>query len=109
MAEIDKQIARELKGRLPSEIRLHVRKIILFGSRARDDAAADSDLDLIALVDEKTPALENALDEVAYGVMWDHDFNPMISLKVFSEAIFRRAAEKGFSFYRNVEREGIEI
>jgi hypothetical protein len=49
------------------------------------------------------------MEEVAYRVMWDHDFKPIISLKVFTESRFRSPAEKGYSFYRNVEREGIEL
>ena len=46
---------------------------------------------------------------MAYQIMWEHDFKPIISLKVFSEASFNRALEEGFSFYRNIEREGIVL
>lgn len=109
MGEKDRQIALELKNRLPAEVRQHLSRLILYGSRARGDAAEDSDLDIVALVDEKTPELEEQLEEVAYRVMWDHDFNPIISLKVIAGDRFRKAAEKGYSFYRNVEREGIEL
>ena len=109
MGEKDRQIVLELKKRLPKEIRKHVSRLILYGSRARGSAAEDSDLDLVALVDEKTPTLEAEIEETAYRVMWDHDFKPIISLKIFSEERFRSAVKKGFSFYRNVEREGIEL
>ena len=109
MGTIDQQIVEELKRRIPAEVLPHIRELILYGSRVRGDAADDSDLDLVALVDEKTPELEYVLDEIAYNVMWDRDFKPMISLKVFTEDRFRAAAAKGFSFYRNVMREGITI
>jgi len=39
--------------------------------------------------------------------MWEHDFKPVISLKVFTETHYREALERGYSFYKNVEREGI--
>ncbi len=81
----------------------------MYGSRARGDAAEDSDLDLVALVDEKTPELEQKLDEIAYNLMWDHDFKTIISLKVLSEEKFIDSLAKGFSFYRYVDREGIVI
>lgn len=109
MGELDRQLVEELKRRLPPEVRGHLRQMILFGSRARGDASIDSDLDLVALVDTKTLELEQALDEIAYNVMWDHDFQPVISLKVFSEDRFRSAFDRGLSFYRNVMREGIVI
>ena len=109
MNEQDRKIILELKSRLSADLRKRVIKLILYGSRARGGGMEDSDLDLVALVDEKTPEIEGALDDIAYGVMWDHDFNPVISLKVFSEARFRSATEKGLSFYKHVEKEGISI
>lgn len=109
MGELDKTLIEELKQRLPPDVLRHIRRMILYGSRARGDATEDSDLDLVALVDENSPELEQKLDEIAYSVMWDHDFKPIISLKVFAEERFRAAAAKGFSYYRNVEREGVTV
>lgn len=109
MGEQDRRIIMELKERLPAEVRGHLARLILYGSRARGEAAEDSDLDVIALVNEKTPELEAQMEDTAYRVMWDHDFRPIISLKVFSEKRFKQAAAEGFSFYKNVEREGIEL
>ncbi len=76
----------------------HIQELILYGSRVRGDAADDSDLDLVALVDEKTPELKIALDEIAYSVMWDRDFKPMISLKVFSESVSVLLPRRVFHF-----------
>jgi len=109
MKEQDRKIVLELKKRLSADLQKRVTKFILYGSRARGVAEEDSDLDLIALVDEKTPEIERALDDLAYGVMWDYDFKPVISLKVFSEERFRSSTEKGRSFYRHVEKEGITV
>ena len=109
MKEQDRKIVLELKRRLSADLQKRVIKFILYGSRARGVNVEDSDLDLVALVDEKTPEIERALDDLAYGVMWDYDFKPVISLKVFSEERFRSSTEKGMSFYRHVEREGIPI
>ena len=109
MSETDKQLVEELKRRLPPNVQQHIRRMIMYGSRARGDSTADSDLDLVALVDENTPELERTFDEIAYNVMWDHDFKPIISLKVFAEDRFRSAVAKGFSFYRIVEREGVTV
>ena len=109
MNERDKRIVLELKRRLSADLQKRVIIFLLYGSRARGSESEDSDLDLVALVDEKTPEIGSALDDLAYGVMWDYDFKPVISLKVFSEAHFHSSAEKGRSFYLHIEKEGIPI
>ena len=109
MGEQDRALIEEFKRRLPTDIVPHIRQMIMYGSRARGDAGQDSDLDLVALVDENSSSLEQKLDEIAYNLMWDHDFKPIISLKVFSEERFRSAAARGYSYYRNIEREGITV
>jgi len=107
MTDKDRQIVSEFKGSVSGAALARVRKVIVFGSRVRGDATEDSDLDLMVLVDEMTPGLEDELEEAAYAVMWEHDFKPIISLKVFTEARYKSALERGYSFYKNVEREGI--
>jgi predicted nucleotidyltransferase len=109
MREKDRSIVQDIKRRLPEEMCRHVDRFIVFGSRARGDAPVDSDLDLIALVDKKTPEIEKALDDVAYEVMWDNDFNPIISLKVFSKTSFESAVARDLSFYKNVDSHGIAL
>ncbi|MBI5875885.1 MAG: nucleotidyltransferase domain-containing protein [Deltaproteobacteria bacterium] len=109
MEEKDLAIIAEFKRRIPDDILNHVKRLILFGSRARGKASEDSDMDIVALVDEKSSAIENRLSDIVYSVMWDFNFKPIISLKVFSESRFKTAVERGFSFYKNVEREGIVL
>lgn len=109
MNEKDKALIIEFKNRLSSDLKAHLKQIIIYGSRAKGNAPDDSDLDVIALVEKKTSAIESALNDLMYQVMWDHDFRPIISLKVFGESEFNDALKKGFSFYRNVEKEGVLV
>jgi len=109
MDERDKALILELKKRLSSVLESHMKRIIVSGSRVRGEAAEESDLDVIALVDEKAPEIEKKLEDVVYQVMWDHDFKPIVSLKVFSESQFYDALHRGFSFYRQVEKEGMVV
>jgi len=71
----DRELVLEFKNRLTQDVVKTVKTLIVFGSRAKGEATEDSDLDLVALVDEFTPQLEAQLEDVAYQVMWDHDFN----------------------------------
>jgi len=109
MNKKDRNLILELKKRLPADVMVHIRKVIAFGSRVRGQGEDDSDLDLLILVDDKTPDLESKIEDVAYQVMWDHDFKPIISIKVFTESGYRNSLAEGFSFYKNIEREGITL
>jgi predicted nucleotidyltransferase len=109
MDKQDRDLILELKRRLPDDTSAHVRKVIAFGSRARGQGREDSDLDLLILVDRKTPELESRIEDVAYRLMWDHDFRPILSVKIFTEDAYRKALAEGFSFYRSIEREGVAL
>jgi len=109
MKERDRELILEFRRRLPADLERRLRRLIVFGSRAKGEAAEDSDLDIIALVDEKSSEIEEKLGDILYQLMWDHDFKPMISLKVFSESQYQGALKRGFSFYRNVEKEGVSV
>ena len=109
MNETDRNLILEIKKRLPQDVMAHIQKVIAFGSRVRGQGDEDSDLDLLILVDQKTSELEGEIEDVAYQVMWDHDFKPIISIKVFTEGGYRNFLEEGFSFYKNIEREGVAL
>jgi predicted nucleotidyltransferase len=109
MDERDKALITDLKERLPQQIKNHIKRFIVFGSRVRGEATEGSDLDIIVLVDEKTPEIEKVLDDIVYQVMWDHDFKTIISLKIFAESKFDDAFSKGFSFYRHVAEDGVTV
>ena len=108
MSTKDKSIIIQFKERLPERVRKQIVRIIIFGSRAGDKAARYSDLDVAVLVKRKTGLLEKHLEDIAYGLMLEHDFKPVISLKVFGQKDFERRYKEGFSFYRHV-REGIVV
>jgi len=102
-------LVQALKKRLTVVAGDGLQAIIVYGSRAWGRPESDSDLDVAVLVQDRTPQLEEALLEAAYQVMWDHDFTPLISLKVFDAGSFATYQEKGFSFYRKVAEEGIVL
>lgn len=109
MHKRDKEIINEFKQSLPDDVKTYVKKLIIFGSRARGNAADDSDLDIAILVIDKNPEIEKKLEDIAYAIMMQFDFNPILSLKVFDEKEFNSALENDFSFYRHVVSEGITI
>jgi predicted nucleotidyltransferase len=109
MNKRDRNLILELKKRFPADVMSHIRKVIAFGSRVRGQGEDDSDLDLLVLVDRKTHDLESKIEDITYQVMWDYDFKPIISIKVFTEADYRNYLAEGFSFYKNIEQEGVYL
>lgn len=108
MSHKDKSIIIQFKERIPAKIRKQLARIIIFGSRADGKVSRYSDLDVAVLVKRKTSQLEKHLEDIAYDLMLEHDFQPVISLKVFSQEDFERRYKQGFSFYRHV-REGVVV
>ena len=109
MDEGDRSLILEFKGRLPADVMDHIQKVVAFGSRVRGRGEEDSDLDLLILVDQKTSELEAKIEDIAYQVMWDHDFNPILSIKLSTEVGYRNFLREGFSFCKNIEREGVPL
>ena len=105
----DESIVSELKRRIPNDILTHFRKIIVFGSRVKGQQLEDSDLDIVALIDQKNSVLEKKMEDIIYQVMWDYDFKPIISIKIFVEKQFQERFKRGFSFYKHVVNEGLAI
>jgi predicted nucleotidyltransferase len=79
----------------------------LFGSHARGEAAPDSDLDVLVLVDEASPAVENAVLDLAFDVNLAHDV--YISPRVIGRRIFEDPVWRLTPFIRALETEGAAL
>jgi len=84
-------------------------RCVLFGSRARGDHGADSDLDLLVFVREEKdiPAAEDAVAGVKSRLTAVHADALFIMTFVYTEASFRRDAS--YFFIKNVKAEGVEV
>ena len=82
-------------------------KVILFGSRARKDAKANSDWDILVLLN-KDKIEEQDHDDYTYP-FWElgWQINQMIHPIVYSMKDWQ--SKKGSPFFDNVEREGVVI
>ncbi len=80
-----------------------VKKIILYGSRARGDFEEWSDYDVIVIVSVKNKSIEERIDKIA----WDMNYRKLVSIipVVCAESKFRE--EKYEPLFMNIKREGI--
>jgi predicted nucleotidyltransferase len=82
-----------------------VKKIILYGSKARGDFEEDSDIDLLFITDKKpSRSFKNRIFDVIYNHELKNDI--VISAIIMSESIFNNQVS---TFLRKVKREGIVL
>ncbi len=79
--------------------------IKLFGSKVRGDYSKDSDIDILLILKQKDYALRERIYDILLDI--DLEFDPKISLKIFSMAEIKKNKELGSPFIFNVEQEGI--
>lgn len=82
-----------------------IRGITLFGSVARGTPEADSDIDLLVLIDKEDFRLRRELIGLAFDILMETGGD--LSVKVLSYEDFQ--AKKSFTFLKNVLAEGIKV
>lgn len=104
LSESDRQIAQEFQRRLMAIA--PVLNLRVFGSRARGDAAPDSDLDVFIELEECTPELRQLISETAWEVGFEMD--RVITTLVATPSELESGAMGANPLVLNVEREGVQ-
>ena len=84
-----------------------VRAVILFGSKARGDADAESDIDLLVLVDAENSQFRSELWRIASDVSLD--YNVVLSPRVFGEARWAETRRIRLPLYRAIVADGVPL
>jgi len=82
-----------------------IKGITLFGSVARGTPDADSDIDLLVLIDKEDFRLRRELIGLAFDILMETGGD--LSVKVLSSEDFQ--VKKSFSFLKNVLAEGVTV
>lgn len=97
------KILRIFIRQLRKEFGNHLKKIILFGSRARGDNAKESDYDLLLIFDKVTPVIKDKILDIEGEV--GYTYNVVFSAFPFTDKDLYR---KRYSpFIMNANREGV--
>ncbi len=97
----------EFKRRLLAELPGQVKDIILFGSKVRGDAHPGSDIDLLVIVDRKTPEVDDVISEITADTLLEQRID--ISALDFTTDQIAELTAIGTPFIRNVADEGIVL
>ena len=92
-----------IRSRFPGRIRA----VTLFGSKARGDADAESDIDLFVLVDAETSEFRSELWRIASDVSLDHSV--VLSPRVFGEARWAETRRIRLPLYRAIVADSVPL
>jgi predicted nucleotidyltransferase len=92
-------------GELREHFGEHLKRIILFGSRARGDNVEDSDYDFLLIFDQMTSEIKESIRDLTGEMLYTYN----IVLSVFSfteENLYRRRYSP---FIMNAQKEGVVL
>ena len=103
----EEQVVQTFATRVRERFTEQVRDVRLFGSKARGDHDAESDIDVLVIVGSDDWRLHDEIRQIGYEL--DEQIDYRMSIQVISEARFERAREQHFQFATSVLEEGIRV
>lgn len=101
----EKRIIREFKKKIDETFPGELVRLTLFGSRARWEAASESDMDLLAVIRTEDWRLGDRIRELGYALELEHGL--VLSIQVMSLQHMERLKRMRTQFFEAVEEEGI--
>lgn len=86
-----------------------VRSIVLFGSKATGVATAESDVDILVIVDRKDRGITEAIFDIAHEIFLDTECLVTINPVVSSEGYYSNLLSRERRFALDIEKHGIEL
>lgn len=102
-----KEVLTDLVARLHRDLNDALLAIVLFGSQARGDATALSDIDVAVIVRRRTSEVWDTVTAIAADVSLEHEV--VVSVLVVSEAKWLRLKTEDAMLARNIEMEGVQL
>lgn len=105
MTEQDRRVVKRFKELIAAKADLH--EVRVFGSRARGDAAPESDLDVLVIVDHLDHELEKYISECAWEAGFPEDII-VVPITLSVDALQNSPLRESV-FIQNVYREGVAL
>lgn len=93
--------------RLLAELGQQVVQVILFGSKARGNSTADSDVDVLILAKDEDRQLQRQISKISSQI--DLDYDILLNTLLIADKRWKQMSKEKFSLCRNVERDGINL
>ncbi len=110
LAKKDKKALADLLARLRQQFGSDLLLVVLFGSKARGDYNAESDLDVLVVLRMDRNAARTIREQVI-NIMWEIelDYDIVFSLILKSEEAFAQMQTNGLLLYQNIAAQGIPL
>lgn len=107
LAENEIRALEAFLARLREHYPDQVQHVILFGSKVRGDFDEESDIDLLIVVQSDDWRFHDKVSGLAFDPMLEHDV--LLSTHVMGQKHYEEIRRIRTSFFRNLQREGIEL
>ncbi len=107
LTDQEKAALKAFKTNLEKVLGAKLIELKLFGSKARGDDRADSDIDVLVVVTTDDWRLRDQIYDVATDMLLEMDV--CISPKVISQSRFVQLCKEGTSFMHNVSKDAVTI
>ena len=107
LSEIERAAVSDFLARVQSAHDVQIRQAMLFGSKARGEATAESDIDVILIVADETWQLRDEICNISADVSLKHDV--LLDVRVIGEARWQYMSEIRAGLYRNISSEAIPL
>lgn len=107
LTDKERQVVIEFVQKVRQRFDGQVASAFLFGSRARGDAEADSDMDVLVVISGAGPEIRREIRHLAVEVWLEHGI--YLSIRVWSRAHYRKLEKLQTLLYRNIQRDGIDL
>ena len=87
--------------------KLQIDQLVLFGSRARGDAAPDSDMDILVIIDKPTEDIEEYISSCAWEAGFEHGM--VIVPVVYSKKEWESGPDRVSLLAHAIEMEGVPL
>jgi hypothetical protein len=107
LPERDRRAVEAFSERVWQTYPKRVSQMILFGSKARGDSHAYSDIDVLLIVDREDWRFRHAISSIAADVSLAYDV--LIGPRVIGQERWARMRHRRITLYENVQADGIEL
>lgn len=103
----ERKAVEDFVTRLRTQFPDRVCQTVFFGSKARGDSHAGSDIEILLITDTDDWRFRHAISDVASDVSLE--YGVLIGPRVIGKANWEEMAQHHFGLYENVAREGVPL